>query len=287
VAGRNYTRLEVVPFGEHLLRTGDLDPVYIALTKMDFEQAHLHRWLIAYWCLYHCGAASWLSELKGREFWMGLLVAADNRIPTPSGQRWPRASERRHWRGKAAIDCVNALWKRFPNPEDMVSYIVGTGGSYEEVSARAKEMPLFGPWISFKICDMADRVLGIPVDFDEAAVFMFKDPVKAAAMVWQTKQRRHQSVTKILSVKPQVIKAVVTYLTEELKEFKAPPLNDRPVNLQEIETVLCKWKSHMNGHYPLNNDIIEIREGVKPWMPHSETAGYFMGAMPLVQNAKV
>ena len=55
---------------------------------------------------------------------------------------------------------------------------------------------------------------------------------------------------------------------------------ERPVGLQEVETILCKWKSHMNGHYPLNNDIMEIRHGLKDWLPVSALARAFYDAMP-------
>ena len=40
----------------------------------------------------------------------------------------------------------------------------------------------------------------------------------------------------------------VGYLTHEFRDLPAPPGWDRPVALNEIETVLCKWKAHINGH---------------------------------------
>ena len=125
---------------------------------------------------------------------------------------------------------------------------------------------------------MVDRVIGAHVDFTHAAVFMFKDPVMAALMVW----RNYHGLPDNARPKDRnaVIHEVVDHLTPMFQEFKAPPLYDRPVGLQEVETVLCKWKSHMNGHYPLFNDIIEIREGVEPWVDHSPLAAEFLGGMP-------
>src|SRR5690606_2202452 len=45
---RNYPRLGIVPFAQHLLRTGDLDPIYLALNKVQWPEAQKYRWLVAY-----------------------------------------------------------------------------------------------------------------------------------------------------------------------------------------------------------------------------------------------
>ena len=34
---RNYPRLEIEPFGRHLIQSGDLDPIYIALARASFD----------------------------------------------------------------------------------------------------------------------------------------------------------------------------------------------------------------------------------------------------------
>jgi hypothetical protein len=286
MAARNYPRLNIYDFGAHLLETGDLDPVYIALNKAELDPAHLARWLLAYWCLYHCGAASWLSEQEGANFWGNLIIAADNQLPAPTGGRWPRGSERRHFRGEASIRAVVGMRERFGDrPEQVISYLLdgvepgGDGLPFAEVAARAKGLPLFGPWISFKVADMLDRLGIAEIDFDQAAVFMFDDPAKAALMFWREKMGLIETAQP--KDRDMVIGQVVDHLSEHFKTFEAPPLHDRPVGLQEIETILCKWKSHRNGHYPLFNDIEEIRHGLVPWATHSPTAAALLHAMPL------
>jgi len=148
----------------------------------------------------------------------------------------------------------------------MVDYIVGDTWKpreFKEICSRVKEHSAFGPWIGFKVADMIDRVLGHPVNFDQAAIFMFKDPVKAVEMFWRQQTGYGEKARpKDLNA---VITQVVAWLTGEFKDLKAPPIYDRPVGLQEVETVLCKWKSHMNGHYPLGKDTKEITEGLAPW----------------------
>lgn len=284
MAARNYPRLSIYDFGEHLLSSGDLDPVYIALDKAELDPDHLARWLLAYWCFYHCGAASAISDNKSGAFWAAMVTAARNMEPAPTGGRWPRGRERRHFRGDAATNAVITLTKRFPEPEGVLSYLLdgidpgADGLPFAQVAARAKGLPLFGPWISFKVGDMVDRLGLAEVDFDNAAVFMFQDPVKAALIFWR------QKMGLVNGARPRdlegMLEGVVEHLADHFKAHTAPPIHDRPVGLQEIETILCCWKSHLNGHYPLFNDMTEINAGLKPWVEHSETAALLYQHMP-------
>jgi len=272
-----YEKLNIQDFGRQLLETNDLDPVYVALHKLLSQDIwtldQIKRWLVAYWCFYNCGFASYISEFERDQYWNEMFVAAENEVECPAGCRYPRGAERRRFRGKNATDAVTMLNLNYNRPEDMVDFIIGENHletqCFKAICDRVKQHRGFGPWIGFKVADMIDRILGISVDFDQAAIFMFKDPVKAVIMLWRQatgygKEARPKDL-------PATIGQVVATLTDEFKEFKAPPLYDRPVGLQEVETVLCKWKSHMNGHYPLLKDTIEINEGLAPWAGFTST----------------
>ncbi len=255
---------------------------------MEWDGDQRDRWLIAYWCLYHAGSACWLSEHEGTEFWSRLMVAAVNEEPTPEGGRWPRGHERRHWRGYQAVQSCEELAARYGNrPQDMVSYVAhdmpdGPKLPFTEVSRRVQEHRGFGPWIAFKVGDMLDRLEIAPVNFANADVFMFKDPTMAAEMLYAQKAGMDPQLVRdgSIRVKPGVIPEVVSYLTEQFKDLTAPPIHDRPIGLQEVETVLCKWKSSLGGHYPPYNDINEIRDGLTGWADHSSTARSFLYNMP-------
>ncbi len=284
---RNYPRLSIQDFGSQLLESCDLDPVYVALRKVlpTWGVDQLDRWLVAYWCFYSCGFASWICEHKKGEYWTAMAVAAHNLTPSPLGDRWPRGRERRHFRGKQAISSIESLKAQYQWPEGMVIRIVQGTPDYQVVSKTVTSHVGFGPWIGFKVCDMVDRILEHHIDFTESAVFMFKDPIKAAVMYYNLgcdlplDFKRDRTEIKQIIV-PGVVANLTNYFAPK---HKAPPIYERPVNLQEIETILCKWKSHMNGHYPLNTDIVEIREGVEPWCEHSLAARQFLEAMPNVK----
>ncbi len=275
---RDYPRLPIEEFGRHLIASGDLDPVYIALPKAIPDTDQGYRWLISYWCFYHCGAASYMSEQEGNNFWNIMMTAAKNELPTPDGGRWPRGHERRHARGGQGVRMVADLRAKYgSHPEQMVSGLVGAcegGVLFSDVARKVRTHVLFGPWISFKVGDMLERVLGCPVNFDDADVFMFKDPVKAALMLWRTKLNLPETARP--KYQGVAIREIVGYLEKEFNDLFAPPGRDRGIQLQEVETVLCKWKSHMNGHYPLNNDIDEINEGLVDWGETAKTFHHFM-----------
>lgn len=288
---RNYPRQQIEDFGRQLIETGDLDPVYVALAghdKVPWGDAQVKRFLLAYACLYHCGVACYLSEFQGQLFFAELMKAARNETPAPTGDRWPRGSERRHWRGQQAVASCEALYRRYGGvPEAMFSTLAwrnpGDNAAipFRVVSERTKEHRGFGDWIGFKCADLVDRVLGVPVCFTEAAVFMFTDPEKAAMMLWEEREG-HKYEGKVRPKREVILHGVTDYLINHFADLDAPPLGDRPINIQEVETVLCKWKSHMNGHYPPGNDIREIHHGLDEWLPHSSAARQFKEAMPPV-----
>lgn len=284
---RSYERLDIKTFGGHLLATGDLDPIYIALVRMGMEREKTKRWMVAYWAYYHAGVASYLSEFEGEDYWDKFRIAAENVEESPTGDRWERGHERRHYRAANAMKSYEDLSSRYRRPEDMVDYIVFGDSptsdltlplAYKDVTKRAQNHVGFGPWIGFKVADMLDRVLNIPVEFATKEVFLFKDPKQAALMLWAQQSPYGENA------KPKeqaVIDAVVGYLTEHFAPTNlAPPFYDRPVNVQEIETILCKWKSHMNGHYPLNNDLDDIKNGLNNWAMICPTAAEFRSYMP-------
>lgn len=269
---RNYPRLPMDTFGAQLIETEDLDPVYVALKAIP-DKAQLHRWLLAYWCFYNCGVASFLSERKDLDFWEWCLLIVNDKHPPFGMPSWPRGRERRHYRGDNAIRSMGDLISGNAFPESVVAYLANGSLEFHEVQKRAQTLTGFGPWISWKMCDMLDRCAGIPVDFSNADLCMYRDPVKAAVM-WCEKEL-HQELPP-----DQAVPIAVDFLAATLGHMKAPPSYERTLNVQEYETVLCKWKAHMNGFYALGTDTREIREALEHWTPYCHTAKLFCEALP-------
>lgn len=284
-------------FGRQLIVTGDLDPLYIAMVDARLAPTKLKRLLFAYWCFYNAGAASYIADAPTvDDYWGRMLKAAYNTVETPIGGRWPRGHERRHFRGPACVKAVDSYMNlgvtvcggAYMAPESIVDAFAnhpadhGKEGRlpFKLVSKRVQQLRLFGPWMAFKVGDMLERVLGVPVSFDDADVFMFDSPREAAMM----QADKHLGARHEFSTEHGRIKWVVDHLKEVYTDLAAPPHFDRPIQLQEVETVLCKWKSSLSGHYPMGLDSRELLEGLGAWSAVSETAGLLLAAFKAFQS---
>ena len=242
-----------IKFGRDLITTQDLDPVYTAIHGAGLPYDMRARLLLAYSCLYHLGASVTIAQRQGADYWDGLMVAAVN-----DGHKWPRASERRHWRGQQALHTVTYLRNKYRYPEDVVGYwATGGDASFTAVTDRVKEIPIFGPWIAFKLADMLERVMGHQVDFSTCAMGVYKEPRAAAALILSGDAEANIADSDLERVMQQML------LPEHLGTLRAPPDFARPVNVQEIETCLCKYKSHVNGNYEPGKDTLEVLHGLK------------------------
>jgi hypothetical protein len=251
---------DVSAWGRELIESRDLDPLYVALAAAPLSPARLDRFLLAYWYFYHPGVAAHAADFIGeKHYWDYLAFAVDNE---------PRGTERRHFRGQAARDTIDYL-RLFGDASELVRSLHAP--TFAGVKKKVTALPQCGPWIAFKVADMFDRVAGLPVDFTDCALEMYRDPVKGAALGLYNDQN-HPLV-------PGDLNFAVWFLTREYRDLLAPPLYDRPINLQEVETVLCKYKSHVNKHYPMGKDTIEIREALEAAAEYSTTAVFIRNAM--------
>lgn len=148
-----YQVLSWQDFCHQLIETGDLDPVYIMLHRAQLDERLLKSWLLAYWCFYSCDTASRIADEPttlndARDYWYKFELALKS--------KWPRGAERRHYRGNTAQLSFQDL-KKFGNPEEIVDFMV-KGPTFHEIQQRVKLFYGFGPWVTWKIADMAERV---------------------------------------------------------------------------------------------------------------------------------
>jgi hypothetical protein len=268
---QSYPKLSIEEFGAQLLATQDLDPVYTMLYGAQLDLEHLKRWLFAYSFSYSAGVVSWLSERQDNEFWDAAMIFAKNETESPVGSRWPRGRERRYFRGSKCERAIQQMKDRFQTPEAAFTYFVSEPPlTCPGVMKKVQELPLYGPWIGFKVADLIDRVMGIPVEFTMPDVTFFESPRKAA---------KQWAEVYAPGAKTGVQEAC-DYIAQKLGNHLAPPRFDRTINLAEIETVLCKWGSHMNWNYPIGIDTVELREALHPWAGVSPTAARLSEFVP-------
>jgi len=265
--------LSVYEFGTQLFQTEDLDPVYVVLHKSGVGEKTKARLCLAYWCFYHLGVAAKIAEQNTPSgFWQAMMRAAVNESNADGSKPFPRGAERRHFRGQQAIAAVSMLQDSYPQgAEQAIEAFIRSGSdgryTYNSVANSVQTHKGFGPWIAFKIADMSERVLGYDTDFSDCYLGIYKDPRQGAALVNQQLLAQDELPNRPweCEISDTDMGRIIEHLTEYFCGFNAPPDGSRKVNVQEIETVLCKYKSHYKGHYPLNKDSDELRHALNGW----------------------
>lgn len=275
--------LGVEQFGRELLRTGDLDPVYVAIHNApSVNERTRERLVLAYWCFYHLGLAARLAEIKDpKKFWDAMMEAAVNEHTEGATPPYPRGGERRHYRGAQAVASMASLIAKYKTAEHAIAGFYGYAPgpyslaekynlTFKSVSDHVQQHRGFGEWMAFKVADMGERVLGLDVDFRDCELGIYKDPRQGAAVAYtEWKQPIVLANPDVpaweFPITDKALKDTVAHFVTRFKNFKAPPRNDRPVNVQEVETIFCKYKSHLKGHYPLGKDTIEVGHGLEGW----------------------
>lgn len=238
-------KIDIVDFSKALIESEDLDPIYVMLYRAELERKLLKRWLISYWMSYHAGVSSKLAEKEGPEFWAG--------VDKFQAEKWPRGRERRHFKGKASEKAINWLKSEFPEPERAIKSLYGTS-TFPEFRDRITKWPLWGPWAAYKCCDMVERVLGWGIEFTTEDLGFYESPAQGGKMFY-----------------PQLtLKEAVLELRSKLQKYNAPPGYDRPIDIQEVETCLCKGYACANGKYYVGQDTKEIGEALHGWGPLAE-----------------
>ena len=119
----------------------------------------------------------------------------------------------------------------------------------------------FGPWIGFKIADMLEALDVAPIAFSAEDVYLFDSPRKGAERLRESLRSGYRGVD-ILDAHLNSW-AVGTILEKLSGKFPlAPPRYERPLGPQEAETILCKWKSYLGGHYKPGDDTKHCKEAL-------------------------
>lgn len=241
--------MDCFEFGSRLLETNDLDPVYVCLWNAELEENLLKKWLLAYWCYYDMGTVSVICSKPN--YWGMMKMAASTK------HFYKRGTERRHFRGK--------------NSKESVAYLESVGVSQlfaplirqttcEGVIREVTRWRGFGPWIGFKVSDMLECLGLAVINFDIDNVFLFEAPQKGAYTL------RDATVGDASKLSRKFLGSwASTIVIEKLSEKfpLAPPRYSRKFGIQEAETVLCKWKSYLNGHYKIGMDIHHCKKSLE------------------------
>lgn len=226
-------------FAKIMFRLEDADPGYMLLHRAELPRAQKLRYVLGWCSFYNPGIAAVASQYQGAEFYDYLRAV----YPTAK-----RASERRHFRGKAGLNAIAQWQARFPKPEAMVDACFAD--TYLGVRKNMQGMAQMGDYFYWKLADIQDTVFAEPVDFSGCVKYMPKLPKVGSGYVLHvdTLGTDGPLSSKAIPDLPQMTK-VLDDITAHIRDIPYPIKAGRTLALQEAETVCCVFKQMHSGTY--------------------------------------
>lgn len=221
-------------FSTQLITTQDLDPDYVFMRAIGQErkltQAEMVLWAIHKIFIYDT-ASEYLVMFKGRTI-----------------ETLPHGAERRKNRHHTRRN-LDAFLTRFA--------IADLPREYTEARKYLTQFPGVGDWAAWKFCDLMERVCDIPMNFSRVDFRTAYDyPLRGLCAV----NNHPDSFVRFLKDDHNFINFMTEAWNQIDRTLKAPPMLDREINLQELETCLCKYHSYLSGHYKIGKDTAHLND---------------------------
>lgn len=228
-------------FMRRIYNEWDADPGYYAIRLTDVPYAQKLRLAVAWCSYYNLGIAADASEYQGKRFWDYLTKI----YPTAK-----RATERRHFRGRAGMVALEQWRENWPKPEALAEFVClaeGSAKTYFDIRKRGQQVAQYGDYFFWKWCDLHE-VLGFgTVDMRNSEKHSPKLPQQGALLIrdmgeWVEADTDAQVVKEIyarVAARGRKLKVPVRTIEHGLREF----------SIQEAETVCCVYKQMSSGSY--------------------------------------
>lgn len=226
----NHTR-DWRKFAALMFKLEDADPGYMLLKRAEVPYRQKLRYVLAWCTYYNPGLAALISRYEGQKFWDALLAEYPHA---------KRASERRHFRGRAGLVALADWQIAYNHPEDMVEACYAD--TYLGVRKNMRDMTQMGDYFYWKLADIWDTVFDKPVDFTGCEKYMPKVPKQGAELIWDADPTFQDEGAFDLEY-------CMADVTDYVSRIKYPVKGGRKLALQEAETVCCVFKQHVVGDY--------------------------------------
>lgn len=222
-------------FAKLMFMLEDADPGYVLLKRAEMPHAQKLRYVLAWCTFYNPGVAAAACQHQGTRFYDYLKHVYDGA---------KRATERRHFRGRAGRIAL-AQWEQlYPKPEAMIEACYAP--TYMGVRKNMKHMAQMGDYFYWKLADVWDTVFDQTVEFTGCEKYMPKLPKQGADLIYGLEQ---PVVTGHNFKEEQWLVPVMRAVTDHVRAIPYPLKNGRRLELQEAETVCCVFKQHNSGSY--------------------------------------
>jgi hypothetical protein len=225
-------------FGKFIFEQREADPGYYVvsyLRNMNYLEAQLFRFCVAWCAFYNLGIAAKASELQGKQFYAYL-----NKVyPTAK-----RASERRHFRGAAGLKALAQWQENWPKPEALAEFIIGSGDLYNPdmgtIRTRCESVAQMGDYFKWKWGDLGEVLNQKPVLFRGWENVSPKVPQQGAALIAAEAGKPELSTEQVYrSISSQMRRMGAVSYYAPWRKF----------DVQDAETICCVYKQYRSGSY--------------------------------------
>jgi len=241
---------DYLKFSHKMLETKDIDPVYPVLQE-------LNKGLM----------------MDEQEFWLSFLYVAwynlpvgltaytkcpepDLRILPKIDWSWPTGIERRANRGGKVVFHIESYLKTVAEYGDQ--YVFYTKDldfskqadpeqNWRIINTRLQTLHLNGRWAAYKHCEILRRVHGLPILAPDMGNAFSSGPRQGLALFYGEVEGNSPAAIELLDEQALDLQARMAKWGVE-------------VDIEELETLMCNWKSLVNGKYYIGHDIDELLE---------------------------
>jgi|11_taG_2_1085331.scaffolds.fasta_scaffold02966_8 hypothetical protein len=229
-------------FSKSLLITGDIDPDYILIREkskeLGFNKKQVFNWILHKLVIYDS-----YSELE--------VITKQKKIEDVK-----YGNERRKSKNKAR-EYLNNIQKAFMDVD--VERFFSMNGN--KIFNKIKTINGFGSWSAWKFMDLIDCCYGIKVDFDSIdfrKAYTF--PLKGLLLVNNLPE--DLKILNDTKTYKRLLENAYSIL-KDLKNCDTPHNGGKGLRLNELETLLCKYHSHMHNKYQSGQDILHLKKRAK------------------------
>ena len=233
-------------FSHILISSGDLDPDYIFINNV-------------------CRSLNWSEKQKAD--WIAIksiiydsIGELEYILDKKSFDEVKYGTERRKHKRNSSI-FFEALKKASGKKQNFYNYFMELPTNAGKAMKELQKVKGVGPWAAWKLVDLISCCLGKEFDFKNLDFRVaYEYPIRGMLMINNLDEKLFRKIND--TTYSECIKNTYKMLGNTL-ELKAPPKKKRPINLQEIETCLCKYHSYRHGHYYLGHDIDRLHKRIK------------------------
>lgn len=224
-------------FAAALIKTQDLDPDYVYLREILKDE---HEYSKVIWAQHKVFIYDTASEY---------MYLMNNK---PLDQLHYGAERRKNKRNtERQLDAFLSGFKLDHMPKD-----------YPGAREYLLQFPGMGDWAAWKFCDLLERVCDVHIDFSKVDFrTAYKYPLKGLCRV------NGEPDEAITTLSNDLLYETYMYNAQkqlgQILDWQAPPHGGRAINIQEIETCLCKFHSYLGGHYKIGQDTLHLVQRFK------------------------